>query len=240
MLTAAAALVAHEQALIKRVIGRELAFLTEQKQLAAEMGIKSGPALQSMAFREMRQRQPVFYASSEPNYDELISRLVVSHNRQYQWLLAEAFELFENFLLDAYGCAAAEDSKTWRTQDLKKIGPHAGQSAAWWVTQARELQHPPPPKVVLERLRQLPGVREIEVKNAHGVDYKIVLLMIERMRHVIVHNRGQVTSKEDFTQAILTNAGLLSGSLPKPEDAAFIGQYFGNCERWSGTASIRW
>ncbi|MDR7270101.1 hypothetical protein J2X20_002759 [Pelomonas saccharophila] len=226
--TAAAAMVAHEQGLVHRLIRREADFLREQQTQAAAMHFSGGPVHQSMVFREMRQRRPIFYASSEPSYDELIFSLTVSHNRQYQWLLAEAFELFETFVLDAMACAGAKDPSVWDQQDLRRMGAYAGQDAAWWVAQARALKHPPPTAVALNRLRQLPGVRQLEENNAHQVDFRLVLQMIERMRHVIVHNRGQVNSKDEFATGVLRDLGMLSGGRPRPEDAAFIGQFVGN------------
>lgn len=227
-LTEAAALVEEERRLVKSLIHREFEHLAEQKERAKAAGITGGPVVQSMSFGDMRQRRHVFYGYKDPSYDQVISSLAVSHNRQYQWLLAEAFELFEDFLVDAYGCAGALDPATWTSQDLRAIGVHAGQGPAWWVAQARGLRRAPSAKIVLERLRLLPGVRELEEDNAHEIDYKIALLMIERMRHVIVHNRGRVASKDEFATAILSDAGALSGGKPKPEDAAFVGQYFGD------------
>jgi hypothetical protein len=74
----------------------------------------------------------------------------------------------------------------------------------------------------------MPGVRALEKDNAHEIDYMVALLMIERMRHVIVHNRGRVKGRDEFATAILSDAGMLSAGKPKAEDAAFVGQYFGD------------
>lgn len=227
-LTEAAALVQAERRQVKTLMEREFEFLVEQQERAKAAGIQSGPVLLNLFFRDMWQRRPIFYGFKDPSYDQLISGLAVSHNRQYQWLLVEAFELFEDFLLDAYACAGVLDDGIWTSQDLAVIGSYAGQPASWWVVQARSLKRPPGAKLILERLRQLSGVRDIEERNAHGIDFKFVLLMIERMRHVIVHHRGRVSSKDEFATAIASAAGTLAGGKPKPEDAAFVSQYFGN------------
>lgn len=230
-LAEAAAVVDQERHLVKTLIRREYDFLVQEKERAKAAGFNGAPVHQNMVFREMKQRRPIFYAHKAPSYDDLLSGLSVSHNRQYQWLLAEAFELFEDFLIDAYGCAGATDPSVWTPQDLKAIGTHVGQGPAWWVSQARGLRRAPSAKLVLERLRLLPRVRDIELNNAHKIDFKIALLMIERMRHVIVHNRGRVASKDNFAREILSDAGLLAAGHPKPEDAAFIAQYFGSGRR---------
>lgn len=228
VLTESAALVEQERGLVKSLAHREFQHLLEQKDRAKAAGIEGGPVLQSMFFRDMSARKPVFYGFKDPSYDQLISGLAISHNRQYQWLLAEAYELFEDFLVDAYGCGSAMLPDVWSPQDLKAVGNFVGQGVDWWVLQARGLRRPPSAKIILERLRLVPGVRDLEQTNAHEIDFKLALLMVDRMRHVIVHNRGRVENKETFAAAILADAGMLAGGKPKPADAAFIGQYFGD------------
>jgi hypothetical protein len=226
--TRGAALIEQEQLLVKSLVEREFIRLKKQKDQLSESELNINPVAHSFVFRDMAQCQPVFYKSHELSHDQLISALTVSHNRQYQWLLAECYELFEDFLIDAYGCAAAINAAFWDPKNLKDVIGFAGKNADWWVNQARMLKSTPSAKTILERMRQMPGVREIEQRNAHEVNYKLVLLMIDRMRHLIVHERGQVVSVEEFATNILSDAGVLSGGKPKPKDLAFIKQYFGD------------
>lgn len=184
--------------------------------------------MHSMSFRDMGNGVPIFYGSAEPSYDELISALPRSHNRQYQWLLAEAFELFEDFLVDAYGCAAAIDPAIWDPQHLKQVGDSGGRAPAWWVEQARLVKPAPSATVVLRRLRAMPSIRSMEESNWRGFDYKFGLALIERMRHVIVHGRGRVESVEKFATGVGTATGRLVAGAPTAEDMAFIKQYFGD------------
>ncbi|WP_422015230.1 hypothetical protein [Roseateles sp.] len=208
---------------MKSLVLREFAHRTEQRNRANEAGIRAAAVMLSLSFRDTSS-QHVFYDHREQSHDELLSALVVSHNRQYQWLLAEVFEHFEDFMTDAYGCAGAIDSTIWSSKDLTSIGGHAGMPTSWWIEKARGLRGMKA-TVAASRLRAFPGISQVESRNALAVDLKVVLFLVERMRHLIVHRRGQASSADDFAEGIARDAGLAA---PTQEIRDLVGQYFGN------------
>ena len=68
--------------------------LLEKKQFPLEVPT----SFQNMAFTNPINGKAVFYGKSEKTIDEKITSVFLHRNKQYCWLFAEAYELFEDFI----------------------------------------------------------------------------------------------------------------------------------------------
>lgn len=140
-------------------------------------------------------------------------RLVHLHkNKQYQWLLVEAYELFEDFMVSLYEfirdqseffCLDKDKDKVLSTFDLKKKVPQ-----------------------IINMLREkLPELKCMEVENKTETNLRLHVCMAERFRHVIVHKNGKTGDVANMVHTILKRANLLDDKARAPGARRTIGEY---------------
>lgn len=129
----------------------------------------------SMSYRNIDTGAPVFYDFTERGFDEVREDLISYRNKQYQWVLVEAFELFETFTSTAYAAC-----KTWLpVENIPK--DERGLSAK------------------LNALRQTcPRLVMRETRNARNMNYRSAIALIELFRHIIVHRGGWIQNEARF------------------------------------------
>lgn len=96
----------------------------------------------------------------------------------------------------------------------------------WFFQQAlckRDLPHS-----ILSRLRMCyPDLVELEKSNFRDLNLKFAITLIEKLRHVIVHNAGWTKSKEDFIVAVAKQAGVYNNGNIAKENIEFVNDFFG-------------
>jgi hypothetical protein len=107
-------------------------------------------------------------------------------NRQYQWLLTEAYELYEDFLEQIYAYIAFIDPSSWPLGNYKNLflNDLQNQDFKFFLETARkkDINH------ILKFMRKkFPKLNSLEKKNALNFDYPFFLKLIEKFRHIIVH-----------------------------------------------------
>lgn len=141
------------------------------------------------------------------------ARLVHLHkNKQYQWLLVEAYELFEDFVVSLYEFIRAE-SGLFRlskdadlpTSELKKKVPQ-----------------------IIDMLRKkLPELARMEVENQTNTNLRLHICMAEKFRHVIVHKNGKTGDAATMIDKILKSANLLGHKAREPGARQTISNFIG-------------
>ena len=53
-----------------------------------------------------------------------------------------------------------------------------------------------------------PNIKSIEIHNRLKIDFRFVLILIEKFRHIIVYISGKVEDKRIFIDEILKNLGV--------------------------------
>jgi hypothetical protein len=126
--------------------------------------------------------EPAMLGAKKTNVDELMERNTLHQLKMYQWLLAEAYEVFEEFLVTAYAYCGLEGNGIWKRPDNWK---HEG---------SQDIQDY---DTVRKPYGQLKAFRECsqhfaryEMESPTGTNYKVVFVLIEKLRHRIVHNGG--------------------------------------------------
>jgi hypothetical protein len=129
----------------------------------------------NMTYRDIRTNAPIFYDFKERGVKELTEDLISYRNKQYQWVLVDAFEFFEHFVK---ACCL----------ECVRLNPGGETANANDGLAAR-----------LNVLRAyLPSFCTLEVSNARQLNYRSAIALIEMLRHVVVHNGGWIRDETKF------------------------------------------
>lgn len=154
------------------------------------------------------------YSVNKTSIAERVNQLHLFKNRQYQWLLAEAYELFEDFILSIYDIAGNSDIKLRLAKD-----------------KANELDKKELKKKVHQIMNhfrlELPELKAIEHENKIQKNLRLYINIIEKFRHIVVHKNGRTENSELVIEQILKSSCLFSDNQRAPEARAIVGSYIG-------------
>lgn len=210
-----------------------------------EKNYEKNPALKdvplsthNLFFRPARGDTPYFFDHKKSSLEDKKIAVVLHKNKQYHWLLAEAYESFEDFIEAAYAYAGYMDNNFWPMNDFGKISLSEikGKSFEWFVAQTKEKRDKP--QSILNHFRnKFPQLQQVEANNGLKRNLRLVICLIEHLRHVIVHNRGVVSDKEKFIELVLTKSGLYNNGKFDIQHKGFIETFFGS-DDYQNTISL--
>jgi hypothetical protein len=117
--------------------------------------------------------------------------------KTYQWLLAEAYEAFEDYLERVYADCGIRGSSLWVRPDGWKYDGSKDLSHYYNPTHKRKGT----PFLQLKALRERSAhFREYEARK--GMHYRVTFVLIEKLRHLIVHEGGYCKDFESFMKSI--------------------------------------
>ena len=137
------------------------------------------------------------YSSRKTSIKENARQVHLHKNRQYQWLLAEAYELFEDYIVSIYELVCETTVELRLSKDKDRI------------FSTHELKKKP--TQIINHFRNiLPELRDIEKNNKIHRDLRLDINMIETFRHIIVHKNGKTENPDKIIEKILKAACLFS------------------------------
>lgn len=154
--------------------------------------------------------------------------VVLHKNKQYQWLLSEAYEAFEDYIEVAYAYMGYKNVNTWPLKDFGNIYLNELDSKefGWYLEKTNNKQEKP--KSILNQFRKVfPELQTLESNNKLKINLKLAVILIEHLRHIIVHKGGTVSDKENFHKIVLKKSGLYTNGRLKEEHVNFIDSFFG-------------
>ena len=188
-------------------------------------------SMNNMMFHEPTFGKPIFYGHKNSSIDERIASVYLHKNKQYQWLLAEAYEEFEDFLEAAYASAGYYDKSFWPPSDYNgtPMDEVLGKDWAWHLNQATTKKGLP--KSIFTTFRQkFTDMSKIEKSNKLNFDLTFAFSLISHLRHHIVHTAGKVANKEVFIKKVLDEIGRFNNGKPSAEFLGYIDYFFGSGE----------
>lgn len=212
---------------------RELRELDEYAERMADVP-QAGDAttsLNAMYFREAETGELRIYGHYKSTIDDRARIVVFQKNRQYRWLLAEAYEEFEDYLENMYASVGYRDHSSWLMSDFGSVSLKElpGKDFDWFVDRARA--KPKSPGSILKRLGSLyPKLLEIETNNKLNVNLGVAVELIANLRHIIVHRGGVVSNRSLFIEGVLKKRGVWNNGNFHKGYGAFIGKFFGDGE----------
>ena len=179
-------------------------------------------------FKKPGDGRTVFYGSRKSSANDRIKASIKRKNKHYQWLLAEAYEEFEDFLENIYAYLAFHDHDAWPLSDYGNIhlSELKSKSFEWLQNQASKKKSGPE---ILNYLRtKFPQMAYIEKNNKITDDLRFTLATIEMFRHIIVHNGGKIKDKEAFTNNIFKKVGEATPRKAEDERLEYLNSFIGN------------
>lgn len=215
---------------MKELTKKEINKLYKEKELLEkkQFPLEVPTSFQNMAFTNPINGKAVFYGKSEKTIDEKITSVFLHRNKQYCWLFAEAYELFEDFIQNVYAFLGRKDINNWPLKDFgnETYNDLIEKPFKWYVEKAKKKNNIP--DSIINRLKKLyPDLDEKLKNNKLNVNLDLVINLIQSLRHIIVHNSGKVVDKDNFIDNVLKNSGLYNNGNPNQVNVDFIKQFFG-------------
>lgn len=151
----------------------------------------SGEAIvssQNLAYRDVNSGELKFYRCVDFSVQDKKRQLLLHQNKQYCWLIAEAYEEFEDLLERLYARLGMDDYSAWTLADFGNITINDVKlkDFEWFCCRAEGKKGEP--GSIMDRLSALSSsVLEIETKNIFNVNMRLALILIANLRHIIVH-----------------------------------------------------
>ncbi|HID7802684.1 TPA: hypothetical protein ACXIBI_002042 [Proteus mirabilis] len=174
----------------------------------------NGVIARTFSFKNPYLEEPYIYSGSVIDINESIELTYIHLNKQYQSILVDAYEYFEDFIEIIYGCAGYIDNNFWIASDYGNIsiGELDSKPLNWFIHQSEKKKKAP--MSILQRFREnLNNLNTIEVNNRININFRLFITMIEMFRHIIVHNNGIIKNKNEFISNILKKS-----NIPKKEE----------------------
>jgi len=186
-------------------------------------------SIHNLFFRTAKNNMPYFFGNKKSSLEDMKIAVILHKNKQYHWLLAEAFEAFEDFIEEAYAFAGFKDKNFWPLSDYGNISLSEldEKDFEWFVFQAKKKRDRP--QSILNHFRnKLPRLQLIEMDNDFGVNLRLAIVLIEQLRHQIVHVGGTVQDKGEFVEEVLKKSGLYNNGKFDTQHKDFIESFFGS------------
>jgi len=164
--------------------------------------------------------------------EDRMKAVVLHKNKQYQWLLVEAYEAFEDYIEDVYAYAALLDINLWPCRHFGNISLSelSNKDFNWFRNRVNRIKDKDKDNILNQFRNKFNDIEEIEKTNKLNVNLRLTLILINNLRHIIVHNGGIVGDKAEFSKKVLKDAGLYNNGKPNKRHVIFINNYFGSEE----------
>ncbi|MFZ6773254.1 hypothetical protein ACO0LB_11120 [Undibacterium sp. SXout7W] len=172
--------------------------------------------------------EPLIYSHKKTSIQEIIQLTYLVKNKQYQWLLSEAYEAFEDFIEMVYAHCGFVENDFWSMQHRKKLSQASDTSD---IENFKIASKNISVFEILNRIRcKVPRIKNDE--NGHSIHghLRFYLILIEKIRHVVVHVNGITADKEKFAKEILDKCNVSGNKEVEPIVRNMIEEYFGTEE----------
>lgn len=187
-------------------------------------------SMHHMAFQSAMNGEIVQFGYNVHSIEDWIQAVYLRKNKQYQWLLAEAYEYFEDAVEDAYAFLGFKDNNAWPLKDFGEITVSEVniKPFSWFQKQAGR-------KRIEKHLsyfrKKFTEIEDLEINNALRINLKFSLIVVMKLRHIIVHNGGWVDDKEEFVKSVFKQAEILNNDRIDEVKKQLVESFFGVGEK---------
>lgn len=208
---------------VKNSTNREYESMVKNHQSLIENGLEQhSSSLHNMFFRSLTSGEPIFYDHMALDFDRRVKDLINRRNKHYLWLLAEAFEHFEDIVELMYAHIGHKEPSAWPSKETKgETSASIATKPFEWFLQKSESNNKLSAK--LECIRQrFPALVAAEKSNYFGIDFRFTICLIQMLRHIIVHNSGRVIDFQKFVARTFEQAGMANNGNYDPQKLQLI------------------
>jgi hypothetical protein len=213
---------------VKENSKRELEALAQYSQRLQERPeLEQFPTtINNMFFISAKTGEPVFFGHKKSTLNDRINAVFFHKNKQYQWLLAEAYEQFEDAIEGAYAYLGYKDRNIWPLSDYGNVtlDELADKDFTWFL---QLLKNKDIKKIINTLRNKYPQIMDIEENNKLNINLRFLLTTIKFIRHIIVHNGGRVGDKDKFIKEIFTESGFYNNGNYDQAKLDFLNSFFG-------------
>lgn len=222
--------ISNYQSFIKSSTQRSLEFYHDQMEKSKEYNIESNSSFNSFMCRNIEDGTMVHLGYTENSFEDLIRTVQLHNNKQYQWLLVEAYEVFEDYIDELYAYMGYRDNTFWMAKDFGNVSIDelVDKDLEWFKNRVKEKQGTP--ESIYKQFRSKMGtLKLLEKNNPQNIDYDFLIVLISKLRHVVVHNRGVFNDINKFLESVLKDIGIsMTGQTAqkyKDDSMFYIGEY---------------
>lgn len=224
------ALIELDYRIVKDVSDKEYRAISEYaSRLADNQEMKKyASSFHNMAFRQAKNGEHYFFGHFERGVEQRQTDLILHKNKQYQWLLVEAYEVYADYLDHTYAWCGHRDLNFWPLSDF---GNHSldeiqGKSFDWYLKAVQSMKNDRHTRLLNRLRKKLNRFEALERTNKLDVDFVFNICLIERLRHVVVHRGGVVRDQKDFLNGVLNAAGRSNNGKPDQNLVDYITWFF--------------
>jgi hypothetical protein len=194
---------------VKSTTERELELMFKSHQSLVEKGMeRHSCAHHNMFYPSLVSGEAVFYDHMYLDFDRLVKNLFNHRNKHYLWLLAEAFEYFEDLVELIYAHIGHKEPNFWSLKETKGETPESLVTKPFdWYLQKSQSNKNLHAKLDCIRKR-FPVLAATEKSNYFGIDLRFTICLIEMLRHIVVHNNGRIMDISKFVARTFERAGM--------------------------------
>jgi len=212
----------------KAMFKKERDHLLSQKELIAnDEELKNMPLrADNMCFYDYRNVNYVFYGSSIMKIDDILRFIDIKQNRDYQFYLASAYEKFEDAIELIYAYLGKNDPDFWSLSEYgdEKYSNVNNLDMDFFIKKSKSKRGGAISifKNIIEKLNcNISGNR---------LSLKTEIIMIEKIRHIIIHENGKTKDKNEFIKRIATDAGVFNNGNIDKKLTGYVELLFGKDE----------
>lgn len=161
------------------------------------------------------------HRNNQFDYKEYAEQCYIHRNKQYQWLLVDGYELFEEYIIDLYKICCHHFKIKHLRLDKDKEGDMDNMELKKYVN-----------KIIVKFRDKTPNIKIDEKNNKTGKNLFFYVKMIEQFRHIIVHKNGKVSDVDTILKNILNKSGITGNKELEPQYKKIIqGYIYTNAEK---------
>lgn len=197
------------QIFVKESTKRSFQHYHNLKESTKEFDIGDIASANRLFTRDIENGELLTLGGKNNTFDDLVQTVELHNNKQYQWLLVEAYEAFEDYIDDLYAYIGWKDNTFWVAKDFGNISIDEleDKDLEWFKSRVQAKQGTP--ESIYKQFRiKMQTLTMLEKKNSQDIDYKFKIILIAKLRHIIVHNRGIVKNLDKFIETIFNETGI--------------------------------
>lgn len=126
----------------------------------------------------------------EKTLEQTSSDIFFHYNKQMQWFLVEAYEMYEKFIEKLYAVMGYLNNDFWNVSDFGEIQLHdiSNKNEEWFFEQIKKKKEKP--YSIIKVFEKRFNLKQYFDKKIPNTNYDFLMQLISEFRHAIVHDKG--------------------------------------------------
>lgn len=164
----------------------------------------------------------------EKTLEQTSDDIFFHYNKQMQWFLVDAYEMYEKFIDKLYAVMGYLDNNFWDASDFGEIQLNdiSNKNEEWFFGQIKKKKEKP--YSIVKVLEKRFNLKQYFDKKIPNTNYDFLMQLISEFRHVIVHDKGFLDKK--VLKDKLFKKQVINGKELAPKYEEYINIFYGKNE----------